>query len=340
LEEYIDARTRSDMYLSRSNLRGFLTGKPELAWSALEFYRGNMGTAESFAVLALKRARENKQFGYIYRALFYSLRIAAAQGDFAQAEQALKEAKDLLNKTEYQNRFVDYDTSLSWFFCFLDLPEKTSDWLQEGFSAYTHAGLIENFWNQIKARFCYATRNFAPLLAHIEEMKTRESFLYERIEMLSMEACIHYKMKDKEKALAALQAAYTEALSNEIVMPFIELGKDMRTLTSAALKEPDREIPTSWLEDINRKSASYAKRRTHIITKYKRAHGLANDIVFSPREGEVLADLSHGLSRPEIAVNRGLSVNTVKMVINMLYTKVGAENMADLIRLAVERKLI
>jgi LuxR family maltose regulon positive regulatory protein len=91
-------------------------------------------------------------------------------------------------------------------------------------------------------------------------------------------------MKNKEKAFAALRAAYTDALSNSIVMPFIEMGKDMRTLTSAVLKEPDGKIPKLWLKDINRKSASYAKHRTHIITEYKKAHGLANDIVFSPRE--------------------------------------------------------
>jgi len=220
------------------------------------------------------------------------------------------------------------------------MPEKTSEWLQEDFSWYSHAGFFENFWNFIKARFYYGTRNFAPLLAHIEEVKARESFLYERIEMLAIEACIHYIMKDKRKAFTVLEEAYKTALSNEIIMPFIEMGKDMRTLTSAALKEPDGKIPKSWLENINRKAASYAKRRTHIITEYKKAHGMANDIVFSPREGEVLADLSHGLSRPEIAANRRISVNTVKMVINMLYTKVGAENMADLIRIAVERKLI
>jgi len=118
------------------------------------------------------------------------------------------------------------------------------------------------------------------------------------------------------------------------------MGKDMRTLSSAMLKESGSKIPHSWLKDINRKAASYAKHRTHIITDYKKAHGLTNNIVFSPREGQVLADLSHGLSRPEIAANRGLSVNTVKMVINTLYIKVGAENLADLIRIAVEQKLI
>jgi len=164
--------------------------------------------------------------------------------------------------------------------------------------------------------------------------------LFGRIEMLAMEACIHYKMKDKEKAFSVFLEAYENALPNGILMPFIELGKDMRTLTAVALKQPGGKIPKPWLEDINRRSASYAKRRTHVISEYKKAYGINDGIVLSPREAEILTDLSHGLSRVEIANSRSLSVNTVKMVINMLYTKVGAENLADLIRIAVEQKLI
>jgi len=158
--------------------------------------------------------------------------------------------------------------------------------------------------------------------------------------MLAMEACIHYKMKDKKKSFSVFLEAYENALPNGILMPFIELGKDMRTLTAVALKQSNFKIPKPWLEDVNRKSATYAKRRTHVIAEYKKAYGITDGVVFSPREAEVLADLSHGLSRVEIANSRGLSVNTVKMVINMLYAKVGAENLADLIRIAVERKLI
>jgi LuxR family maltose regulon positive regulatory protein len=147
-------------------------------------------------------------------------------------------------------------------------------------------------------------------------------------------------MKNKEKALSVLVNAYETASPNEIVMPFIELGKDMRTLTATALKESAGTIPKSWLEDINRKSATYAKRRTHIITEYMQVKGIMDTIVISPRETEILTDLSHGLSRAEIAANRGLSINTVKMVINSIYSKLGAENVADLIRIAVQRKLI
>jgi LuxR family maltose regulon positive regulatory protein len=339
-EEYIAAVTRNQAHLLQSNIKGFMAGEPELAQGELEFYRGNTNPAVPHVDLALKQARTNKQFGLVHRALFYSLRIAVSQGNFLLAEQLIKETKAILDETEYINRFVDYDFSLSWYYCFLGLPEKTADWLKDDFSPYIHAGFIENFGNQVKARYCYTSRNFPPLLSYIEEMKKRESFLFGRVEMLAMEACVHYQMKNKKKAFAAFEEAYKTASPNDIVMPFIEMGKDMRTLTSATLKESSKVIPASWLDDINHKSATYAKRRSHIIAKYTNANSVKGSIVMSPRETEILNDISHGLSRSEIAVTRGLSINTVKMVINNIHFKLGAENLADLIRIAVEKKLI
>ena len=339
-EDYIAALERNQVNISPSYISGFMAGEAELARGELEFYRGDTAAAVPHVSLALKKARDREQPGLIHRALYYALRIAASQGNFVQAEQIMKETKDRLNDTEYFNRFVDYDISISWYYCFLGVPENTVDWVKEEFSPFSHPGFIENFKNQIKARFYYMTRKYPPLLAYIDEMKRRESLLFERIEMLAMEACIHYKMKNKKKAFSSLAEAYKDALPNGILIPFIELGKDMRTLAAVALKQSGSKIPKPWLEDINRRSASYAKRRTHVIVEYKKAYGITDGIVFSPREAEILTDLSHGLSRVEIANSRNLSVNTVKMVINMLYTKVGAENLADLIRIAVEQKLI
>jgi LuxR family maltose regulon positive regulatory protein len=184
------------------------------------------------------------------------------------------------------------------------------------------------------------TRNYPPLLLYIEEMRQRESYLFGRVEMLAIEACIHYKMKEKKKAFTVLLEAYKTASPNDLLMPFIELGKDMRTLTNSALKESGVKIPKSWLENINRKAALYAKRKAHVIAEYKQANRLTESFVLSPRETDILIDLSHGLSRAEIADSRSLSINTVKMVINNVYTKLGTENLAGLIRIAVERKLI
>jgi len=339
-EEFIAAIIRNHTHIQKSYMKGFMAGEVELARGELEFYRGDVSSAEPHIALAIKQARAEKQFGLMHRALLYTLRIAAAQGNFILMEQTLKETKAQSEEVNYLNRFMDYDISLSWYYYFLGLPDKAADWLKEDFLPYSHAASIDNFGNQIIARICYTTRNFSPLLMYIEEMKTRESFLFGRVEMLAMEACVHYKMKNKEKAFAVFTEAFKNAEPNGLLMPFIEMGKDMRTLTSAMQKESKKAIPAAWLEDINHKAATYAKRRSHIIAEYMQTSGITDNVVMSPREAEILADLSHGLSRAEIAKARNLSTNTVKMVINNIRYKLGAENLADIIRIAVERKLI
>ncbi|MDR0496837.1 MAG: LuxR C-terminal-related transcriptional regulator [Treponema sp.] len=335
-EEYIKSLTNMEAVTSRY-FNGLKTGKDRLAKGELLFYQGELYKAEPFITNAIKLI---KDANIKHRALLYILRIGISQGNYQKAERALKEIKVLLEESEFSNRFINYDVSLGWYGCILGIPENIPDWLKENFSPYGHAGFIENFANQMKARFHYMARNYPPLLSYIQEMKQRESFLYGRVEMLAMEACIHYKMKDKKKAFISLLEAYETASPNGLIMPFIELGKDIRTLTTVAQKETDIKVPGSWLETINRKAGSYAKRRAHVIAEYKRGKGIVDGVAISPREAEILKDLSHGLSRVEIATSSNLSVNTVKMVINSLYTKLGAENLADLIRIATERKII
>jgi LuxR family maltose regulon positive regulatory protein len=338
-DEFIAALSRAVSYASHC-FKGLLTGEDDLARGELKFYQGDIRTAENLITRALSCARKNRQFEVMYRALFYTLRIAVLQGDYIKAEKSLKEMKSHLEEPEYFHRFVNYDIALAWYYFVLDLPEKIPHWVKDDFSPYGHAAFIENFGNQMKARYCYMTRNYPLLLSYIQEMKERESFLFGRVEMLAIEACVHYKMKDKKRAFAALLEAYQTASPNELVMPFIELGKDMRTMTIAALKEKNIDIPQPWLESINRKAASYAKHQVQVARKFRQERGLEDAAVISPRESEVLSDLANGLSRAEIAANRNLSINTVKMVINSIYMKLGAENIADVIRIAMERKMI
>ena len=336
-QEFIEALTRATDTVTK-HLGGLKTGDADVARGELKFYQGDLREAETYITMGLEQARENKQFEIIHRGLFYMLRINFVQGNYEKAQNVLKEIKSYLNDTIYLQRHINYDITMCWYYCVIGLPENVPVWFKESFSSYGHAAFIENFANQMKALYCFVTRNYPPLLSYIQELKQRESYLFGRVEMLAMEACIHYKMKNTKKALASLKEVYNEAHPNELLMPFIELGKDMRTLTSFALKKPCG-IPKTWLETVNRKSASYAKRLSHIITHYKQEHSIT-DISISPREAEILADLSHGLSRTEIADNRGLSINTIKMVIGSVYMKLGAENLADAIRIAAEKKIL
>jgi LuxR family maltose regulon positive regulatory protein len=229
---------------------------------------------------------------------------------------------------------------MGWYNCILRQPEKVPEWLTLKFAPYVHTYFAENFGNQIKARYCYLTKNYAPLLAYIQESERRESTLYGRIEGSAMEACVYFQLKNRAAAFAALQEAYEAAEPNEIIMPFIELGKDMRTLLANALRSSECTIPDTWLEMVARKAATYAKQQGLFIEDYKRANKIGETVTLSAREKEVLNDLYHGLSRTEIASNQGLSVNTVKLIVNSIYAKLYARNIADVIRIAAERVLI
>jgi len=336
-DEYISAISRAERHVSHC-FNGAMAGIGDLARGELLFYQDNISGAEPLILRAMEQARERKQFDIVHRALFYILRIAVLQGNYAKLEQTLKEMEFQLNESEYAVRFLTYDFILTWYYCTLGFPEKIPDWLKGKFTPYSHASFIENFANLARSHYCCLTNDYPPLLAYFEEQKQRETILYGRIEMLAIEACVHYKMKNREKAYSVFEDAYKTASPNAIWMPFIEMGKDMRTLTTFAMKKHGN-IPKTWLENINRKSASYAKRLAHIVTDYKNANHI-DAIVISTRENEILNDLSHGLSRAEIAANRGLSVNTVKMIINNVYMKLGAENLADAIRIAAEKKIV
>jgi len=119
-------------------------------------------------------------------------------------------------------------------------------------------------------------------------------------------------------------------------MPFIELGKDMRTVAMAALQAPDCGVPRPWLEMIRVRASAYAKNQSLLISESKRNHGES----LTAREQEILTDLYNGLSRSEIAARRDLSVNTVRAAVKSIYEKLNAHKISDVIRIAVEQGLV
>ena len=338
-QEYIEASIRMGVHVNAC-LSGIMAGMDGLANGELQFYNGDTQAAEPLLASAAEKARDVKQYDTVHRALFYAMRCAFAQGKHDQARQALTDMEALLDENEYAQRFITYDIAKGWYYYILRQPDMIPSWLKEKFSAYGHAFFFENFGNQMKARAHYMAKNFAPLLAYIDEMKGRESILYGRIEMFAMEACAHYQMRDRTRAMAALRNAYEASSAFGILMPFIELGKDMRTLAAAAMQKPDCGIPRQWLATVNKRASLYAKYQSMMISAYEEKNGISSWMALSARETEVLRDLYAGLSRTDIAVKQGLSVNTVNTNVNSIYAKLHANNVADIIRVAIERKLL
>ena len=339
LQEFNDSLALTAKSLS-SCLYGALAGSDDLVCGELKLYQGDIDGAEILFKRAFIRAREHNLFDNIHRATLFMLRIAIYRGDFAKCEQAMEDMKSILEQGEYQNRFIVYNIAVAWYFYFLRMPEEFPEWLKKDCQPYAHPYFIENFENQMKLRYSFLSGDYSRILSYNHEMRQRESILYGRVELYAMEACVYQKLKDRKSALMTLKEAYDEAAPNGLVLPFIELGKDMRSLTASAIKVKDCGIPKAWLEDINRKAASFAKRQSHIISQYKKAYHLQEDVNLSPRELDVLVDLYHGFSRSQIAENRSLSPSTVKVICNNIYEKLGAENLADVIRISMDKKIL
>jgi len=339
-QEYIDSLANSVEHTSGS-LGGCMAGIDDLARGELLFYQGDVREAEFYILRGIEKARAGKQFELVSRALFYLIRIAVAQGQYSKATQALQDTKNLIDEDEYLNRFKNYEITYGAFCIYAMELENAPSFLKDKFSPYGHTFYYENSLNQVKALYCYNTGNYAPLMAYIEENKHREFIiLYQRVELMAMEACIYFKKKNRSAAFSILRDAYNIASPNSLIMPFMSLGNDMRALTSAAMREPDIGIPKAWLEMIGSKSAYYAKYQSQFRSSHDKSSGTDGGVSLTDREIEVLRDLYNGLSRSEIAAHLNLSINTVKLFINNIYTKLDAHNLAEVIRKTIELKLL
>ena len=339
MEEYIAAASRSIPYVSRT-LNGNMFGFDNLAKGELSYFRREINDAEKFLKQALSKACSRNQYDIQHRALFYLMHIAFIRGDFMAANAALESTKKLLDQKDYIVRYTTYDITCGFYYLALGQPDQVPCWLKTDYSLCTHPALLENFTNRVRAQYHYQVRQYSVLLAFIEEELKRQVALFGRIELNVLAALTLYQMKQKDKAAAALHEAYTLAKPNNIVMPFIHHRKDMRTLTSAIARSASCPIPKPWLEDINRKSSALAKKQARMLSEYNAENNFKREASLTNRETEILKELSQGLSRTEIAASQNISANTVKMVLNIIYDKLQANNLVDAVRIAVERKII
>jgi len=195
----------------------------------------------------------------------------------------------------------------------------------------------------IHARCLLLSRRYYETLTALvlyENVEPEERFLFGGLLCSLFKAVAFMKIGKAEDAVAAFEQAYRLSFSGEFEMPFIELGKHMRELAALAAKQAYCAIDKAWLELIGRRASIYAKKADFVARLYKTEHQIGEAVKLSERELQILNDIYQGLSRAEIAVHRYLSINTVKTIIKTLYTKLGADNNVDAVRIALEMKLI
>jgi LuxR family maltose regulon positive regulatory protein len=326
-------------------LGGCALGLDDLSRGELAFFRGDLSGAEQMILRALNKARQGEQYEIENRALFYLLRINLAWGKHEAIQGLFKQLEAQLDKVHYLNRFTYHDIAGGWYYSQIGQPDKVVSWLKNDFEESGLNYIAYGLEILVKAKYHFAEKRFPAVLAVLESRQDRNSrwnFVMGRIEKKVLEAVCRYHIRDREGAFAALETAWKIAHPNALYMPFMEMGKDMRALAAAALKDGTSGLPPAWLEKIRRNASNYAKKLFTVAEQCRPAVRSRRDsgVALSRREREVLTSLSQGLTREEIARLSSLSVNTVKSVIRSIYNKLGALNRADAVRLATQLGLL
>jgi LuxR family maltose regulon positive regulatory protein len=345
-ERYLAALEKSVPCISAS-MNGATWGMDDLGRGELAMFRGDFAAAEPLVREAVRKAREKEQYEIENRALFYLLRLAILRGNGEEIPDILKQLDSHLKLTFFLNRFIYHDIVTGWFYIQTGSPDKLAPWLKDDFEESDLNSINCGLEIVIKAKYHYAEKHYPAALAAVKYREKKYgiwAFVMGKITLLTLESVCHYQLRDKKEAYRVLEEAYTLAEPNGLYMPFTELGKDMRTLTSAVLKDRATAIPRDRLEKIRNNASAYAKKLFVVAEQYnpsisrRTAGSIA--VSLSPRESDVLTGLSHGLTQEEIAEASNISLNTVKSVIRNIYNKLGALNRADAVRIAAASGLL
>ncbi|MDR2786470.1 MAG: LuxR C-terminal-related transcriptional regulator [Treponema sp.] len=322
---------------------GCAWGLSELARAEFAFIQGRLEEAEHHALVSREKARERSQYEIEDRALFFLLRIGLVRGDGEMVEETFRQIKERPDMPGFINQNVLRDITDGWFYVQTGQHDKIPSWLKNDFEESDLNSVLYGLETIVKARYHLAEKRFGAVLANLENRDDKygaSGCLVGLVEIKAIEAICRYQMKDITGAVEALRAAYELSLPNEIVLPFFELGKNMRTLTSTVSMKANTKIDRQWLEKIKNGASAYAKKLLVVTREFQNRNAQSKEnkgdgvARLSRREMEVLTGLSRGLTRREIAESAALSINTVKSIIRSVYNKLGAVNQADAVRIA------
>ena len=271
MNEYIAAVSRMLSFLS-PELIGFYDGLDDLLRGELCFYRRQFNYAEQYLKQSIAKTQKYDQYVTQNIALVYMMHIYFSNGDLEGATKTLKEMEAVSIK--HIESTTLYDIACGFYHFALDNCEKIPEWLKGDFSPFTHPSFLENYANRIRARYHYQTHKYDALLAFIENTEKHPSILFGKIELKVLKALSLYRQKKRNEAISVFTEAYNLADSNKLVASFTEYGKEMRTLSLAARKEKNCAIPKKWLEEVNRISSIYAKRKIKMISEYLQAEAV------------------------------------------------------------------
>ncbi|MDL2236223.1 LuxR C-terminal-related transcriptional regulator [Christensenellaceae bacterium OttesenSCG-928-K19] len=317
-------------------------GMEQLAAAEVYYMRGDLGKATEHAIRAADKAAQKEQHDIYCNAYMILMRVQFLKGNYPEAKDYLERIRAY---AEVHHNYICnsiLELAEGWFYIKIGRHEKVAAWiLDDALSDKIHAPIEINSEKLVKAEYMLENKKYHELLgmlAGMEEFFIARGQFFLCLRARVIKAICYYRAGDLKNAAAALEQAYDMAAGNGLSIWFVEQGNNMRALLQAMKREKYCKIPAEWMNSIQTKASTFAKRQLYLANEYKKETKGAENVTdsLSAREKEVLRDICQALTREEIADNHGISVNTVKSILRSIYNKLGAINRSDAVRIAMD----
>ncbi len=326
-------------------MNGCAYGFEHLAATEAHYYKREFEAAAQYAWRAIERAKQKEQHDIAAQGYMLLMRIEFARGDYPETEAMWQTLREYIQAHPSAMCNNILDIAEGWLYTRIGHYEKVAAWiLDDTLNGKINAPISMGRERLIKAEYFLELKKYFELLGLLEEaaeFSKWRGFWFLLLKTHLLAAICQHRTGNVERAAQKLKEAYEMAHGNGIVMPFIEQGRHMRSLIQAVKNMGGHGLPEAWLNDIQKKASTFAKRQLYMVNEYAKRHKKAEaGGNLSAREREVLFALCQALTREEIADSCGISVNTVKSVLRSIYNKLGAVNRSDAIRIAVDSGLM
>lgn len=339
--EFLEA----EPYMSRL-MHGFTSGLSYLMAAEAAYETGDFDRAREMAYKSIYAAKVENQHDIYCNAYIVLSKLSLANGDLNSATHNVNEIKTIIEKNRLKSLYDLRDCLVSWFEITIGNPENCVEWIKKdisdnkrGLQWYTGRDM------RIHAYYLLATGQYVILLSYLQTFSEKAEKLKLWISLLNIhiiKAICYYKSGDFANAIEAFYMAYQMSYDNNIIMPFIEMGRYIRSLLIYIKNLDDPRFDNKWVEKLHKRSSTNAKRLISLKRENTRLDIAPSEenAKLSEKETEVLRALSQGLTREEISKSMKVSLGTVKKHITNVYSKLGAVNRADAIYIATGQKLL
>lgn len=304
-----------------------------------ELLRNNLDDAKDYLYKAVCKGEKYNQYDVTMNALFHILRIELSLGNANQIKKLYQEVANITSVNNDAELSVIKGFVDTWLYSHLDSVDKMPAWVKVPGKDIVNSMPIDYGRNLMgHSIYLVGKHDYTGVINHLRKYDAvfNERGMWQvRFSSTILECIALMHMQKIDEAVLTFKRAYDMAYANDIKFPFIEYGNLMRTMLGYVEKS-GLKFDFAWLLDLKNLSIKYANNKTKVVQVFEKLAPEKQEvgIKLTKRELEVLQHLSMGLNREEISGELSITVNGVKKHITNIYSKLGAINRADAIRIA------